>query len=48
MNSVRCCVSPGGALRLQAGGEAQRNPCNDAYGNQNPDGVTDILPYLRH
>ena len=48
MNSICCRLSPEGALRLQAGGGAQRNPCNDAYNNQNPDGVTDILSCLQH
>ena len=29
-----------GALRLHAGGGAQRNPCSDAYDKKNPEGVT--------
>ena len=45
MNRVRYFVSPEGALRLQAGGGAKRNPCNDGCDHQNPDRVTDsVIP----
>ena len=47
MNSICRCQNPEGALRLQTGGGAQRNPCNDGCDSQNPERVTD-LSYLRH